>query len=66
MEKEPEMDIYNLYGNSPVTLSATPETLESDMGISGTFQLRKKAVKRNVHEQTNVREKWDVLASISE
>ena len=47
-ENDPEMDIYNLYGDSP----NTPKTLVGDMAFPGPPSLRKKVVRRNACEQT--------------
>ena len=47
-QNDPEMDIYNLYGDSP----NTPKTLVGDMAFPGPPSLRKKVVRRNACEQT--------------
>ena len=38
-ENDPEMDIYNLYGDTP----NTPKTLEGDMGIPRTSLTKKES-----------------------
>ena len=47
-ENDPEMDIYNLYGDSP----NTPKTLEGDMGIPRTSLPKKESSEKKCAEQT--------------